>query len=87
LEVLVATNVMVAESEPVKAPAPLLFATNKPRVAVLDVLFATPGAGIMVVGEAAFVDKREKLLKVVQAVLIGQLYRIRTVGWAKLLLT
>jgi hypothetical protein len=50
-------------------------------------LFPTPGEGIMVVGAAALVDKTEKLLKVVQLVLIGQLYRIRIAGRAKLLLT
>jgi hypothetical protein len=77
---------MVADSAPVTA-APLAFETNKPRVAVLVELFPTPGEGIMVVGAAALVDKTEKLLKVVQAVLIGQLYRVSMVGRAKLLLT
>jgi hypothetical protein len=50
-----------------------VFATNKPRVAVLDELFPTPGEGIMVVGAVELVDKTEKLLKLVQVVLMGQL--------------
>ncbi|OLE87035.1 MAG: hypothetical protein DMG23_05660 [Acidobacteria bacterium] len=83
----VALKVMIAESEPEKVPAPFVLATNKPRVAVLVVLFPTPGVGITVVGAPAFVDKIEKLLAVVQLVLIGQLSRMRMAGWAKLLLT